>query len=586
VAWTLASGATNGTYVLTIAATAPAADAVRSCHDYINTASVGVVGADSQSANDTVTVTDCTGRLIIEKMNHDGNQTDAFSGTYTGPDSGAFSGLTPSNDITKDVAPGDYTVHEDAVNGYIYLGYTLGSCTPEPQVERLQALVVDESITEGDPKVTVNEGDDAIVCLHNQAVGKLVINKTDQVGNHGTTWHFTVTGPDGVNQTITGSGTVTLDNLPVGGSYSVTEDEANTGTCPVPNEGNVFHTTIVNPGSQTITVAGQTITFTFINQDCDRVLSTGNLVINKYGDLNGNHVLDGGESGIAGWSFTVTGPEFPGGQNFITNASGAIVIAGIKTGTYTITEASNPAYIVVGSVDANGFHAGSTTASGDVAYSQTTTVDFYNQPKVNIHVTKTELTAGQGAPGAGWMVTLTGCGQNLSTSTDANGHANFNNLPLCANYVVSENTASKTGFTPVTPAVVNVAATTAGQTYNVSFTNGKITVCTTNCGGTPTPTPTTTTTPTTTPTSTPTTATATPTTAVPNTTTPTPTITEDTLGEKTPGPGAKSTPIAPSTGSGFFGGNGGSTNVMLALLGILALSGGLATLAFGRNKRS
>jgi hypothetical protein len=74
--------------------------------------------------------------------------------------------------------------------------------------------------------------------------------------------------------------------------------------------------------------------------------------------------------------------------------------------------------------------------------------------------------------------------------------------------------------------------------------------------------------------------TATPTRPVVVPPTSTPTTTDVVLGAKTPGP----TPIAPSTGSGLFGTSSGSTNVLLALFGLFALSSGLATLAFGRRK--
>jgi hypothetical protein len=49
-------------------------------------------------------------------------------------------------------------------------------------------------------------------------------------------------------------------------------------------------------------------------------------------------------------------------------------------------------------------------------------------------------------------------------------------------------------------------------------------------------------------------------------------------------PGAASTPLAPTTGGGLLGGNGGSSNIALSLMGLLAVSGGLAALAFSRRK--
>jgi hypothetical protein len=61
-------------------------------------------------------------------------------------------------------------------------------------------------------------------------------------------------------------------------------------------------------------------------------------------------------------------------------------------------------------------------------------------------------------------------------------------------------------------------------------------------------------------------------------------VTDVVLGEKTPGPGAKSTPIVPGTGSGFSS-TSGSMNILLAVFGVFAISGGLAALALGSKRR-
>ena len=302
------------------------------------------------------------GQIIVGKINQGGIQSDQFTAHIDGGSGVTFSATAFS--AAQTVSVGNHDVTEDSKPGYAAVGWGFGfmgdngpSCS-DVKLNPMSTYPIDAA------NVPVTDGGVTVVCFVNDGSGKLIINKTDQVGTHITVWHFTVTGPDGTPQTITGSGSATITGLPVGGTYSVTETEANTATCPVPNEGNVFHTTISDPGSKTITAPGQTISFSFINQDCSIVLSTGNLIINKYGDTNGNHVLDAGESGLANWSFTVTGPQFPGGQVFLTNASGQIVIPGIKTGTYTIVETNNPGFSVIGSVDAGGFHAGSTTGNG------------------------------------------------------------------------------------------------------------------------------------------------------------------------------------------------------------------------------
>ena len=66
-----------------------------------------------------------------------------------------------------------------------------------------------------------------------------------------------------------------------------------------------------------------------------------------------------------------------------------------------------------------------------------------------------------------------------------------------------------------------------------------------------------------------------------------PTATKTTVdavaGEKTPGPAALSTPIAPSTGSGISG-SGSSLTGFLALLGIAIVGAGMALMAAGRRQ--
>jgi hypothetical protein len=132
----------------------------------------------------------------------------------------------------------------------------------------------------------------------------------------------------------------------------------------------------------------------------------------------------------------------------------------------------------------------------------------------------------------------------------------------------------------VTPSQ-NANPTAPGQTVVLTFVNIR------NTDETPTPTPTpsetpTPTTPTTPTTSTPTTSTTTATQppSIIETKTPEPTETAATAGEKTPG---AQTPIAPSAGNGFIGGGTAGTGILLAILGIAALSAGATILAIGRK---
>jgi hypothetical protein len=197
---------------------------------------------------------------------------------------------------------------------------------------------------------------------------------------------------------------------------------------------------------------------------------------------------------------------------------------------------------------------------------------------VNIEVNKTEISLATpaGAPGNGWSFTLTGCGITPQVAaTGANGKATFSDLPpaVGCSYTVTETV--KSGWSAINPVQVTAPAA-AGQTAVLNFTNVKIEVCT-NCTTivTPTPTPPT-------PTATPTPKTPAPETPTATPETPTQKPTEEaTAGARTPGPGQ--TPIAPSTGNGFMGNGPAGMNMLLALVGLLALSLGATILAIGRR---
>jgi hypothetical protein len=351
----------------------------------------------------------------------------------------------------------------------------------------------------------------------------------------------------------------------------------------VPNETGTYRTT-ASSGPQSLTAAGQTITFTFNNQECGIVASTGTLIINKVADLNGNHIQDGGETGLSNWPVTVTGPEFPSGAPFVTDASGQLVLPGIKTGAYTISEGSRAGYEAIGVVtDDNGpvFAAGtSTTITLD--FSDVDTVTFFNRPLGSILVNKTTQILLNGGIDPrqedrdGWRITVSSvaCGISTSKSTDASGNALFSNLPICNDYVVGEDLSvpGAPGYSPLTPASVQNVKPAAPTPTRVSFTNQKVVNVCTDCNTPATPTPTAS------PTATPS-ATSTPT-KVPATVTPTPVSTQ--AGERTPGP-ATPTPVAPNTGAGWAGPAVGGVNLLLVMAGLFAVACGLTVVGMARR---
>lgn len=321
------------------------------------------------------------------------------------------------------------------------------------------------------------------------------------------------------------------------------------------------------------------------------------------------------------FSLTVTPSTASANTNSVTNTHGFLTIVPLTTdtpnATFSAVENSVPAgyqllgyKLLVGGSQAcpapggtylssiNGQAIGTASA---LAY----TVCVYNQPMGQLTVNKTTLTNGlTDGNNVGWKfnVSSVACAQNFPLTTGAGGTVTSGPIPACTDYVVTENTASGpvSGYVVLGNATQTGIVVPAGGTATANFTNVRqvnqgctqpggcvpnIPQCTVNCTPTPTPTVPTPTPSTTVPTPTPTQQPPSPT----STTTVAPTATPTTPisiveGAKTPGPG--STPIAPSTGSGFFGSNGGGFNALIAALGLLALTAGFAILGLNRRQRN
>lgn len=428
----------------------------------------------------------------------------------------------------------------------------------------------------------------------NFPVGRVIVQKNDNTSNTNTgrpaQWNFEVDGSQTYQGSVAlGGGQWITTNVPFG-SYTASETNGHfdPSICPSsgnPN-GNGYTSTDLTPGSQSLTLPGQTITFIFRNDDCGKVLGTGSLHVFKIRDINGNGVTDGGDTQIV-WTVTIQGPEFPAGQVFNVPAAG-LHLNGITEGVYTITESSQFGYTLVGVVSTeNPGLVVSASTSVTIANNLEDTVIFYNRPTGQIPVHKNAFTSHNGGANVaapndddGWTITLTSaqCGINQVKVTDANGDALFTGLPLCTDYVVSEGAvnASSPGFVPLTAAqFTNITPNGVTLTFN-NILRTQDPPCI-NCGPTTTPTPVT-------PTATPPTTTPVPPTNTPVPPTSTPTSVSTVGGERTPGPG-QPTPIAPSTGGGVLGGTAGGFNLLLIVAGLLALTSGVSFLALGRKNR-
>jgi len=479
---------------------------------------------------------------------------------------------------TYQVPAGEYAVIENLpVSGYEFVAIFEGDevCPDSPFPNDPAQVLADPFVN-----VDVPGGGDVLVCAYNAPVGRLIINKVNTTNDGPFTFDIDLDGGNfdtAVGGAAAGLTEVYNQVVPLG-EYTVTELGVGTfDQCPTtPGVEQIFQ---LNPSPvQSLTAAGQTITFTIINEECPVLLGTGTLVVEKYLDLNG---IPGAEDTPLNWSVTVTGPEFPGGQVFQLDGTGdspsvgVLFLPGIAVGPYTVTEATPSSYIQTG-LFVNGIDMGiNDTAGVVVALDETETVEFYNQPTGTVRVEKSTYVSGVAVDDrGGWTVTVAGCGYFAAGVTNASGVVIFDDVPACANVTVQEDPNSKPGYTP-TSGAAKVVSVTPNNTTVVTFRNEKNPPCI-DCGPTPTPS-----TPTSTPTVTPT---ATPTGTQPAGDTPTPTPTESVAGEITPGTGAEATPIAPSAGSGTAGATS-AIAMMLMVLGLFAISSGTTILAVARRRK-
>ena len=231
------------------------------------------------------------------------------------------------------------------------------------------------------------------------------------------------------------------------------------------------------------------------------------------------------------------------------------------------------------------------------------TTSFHNPVSVvsdtgNLTVHKIAVTQTNGGPDTaapddddGWTITVISaqCNFIAQQQTNLSGDAVFLGLPLCNDYVVSENTVNpgSPGFLPAGPVSVNGVSPGPGDGPTVTFKNRRINntpPCPVGCVQTTTPTASPTT-----PTASPTTPTASATTPATTTTTtsvPTnpPTATPTTPLGNQAGAGQNSpTPRAPSTGDALGSDSSTTWQLIFFLAGLFTLTSGLSFVALGRR---
>lgn len=193
----------------------------------------------------------------------------------------------------------------------------------------------------------------------------------------------------------------------------------------------------------------------------DILQATGELVVFKYNDLNGNGDWDGGEPGVENFVFDITGPEDHLDQ--VTNVNGLITLSDIAIGDYTICEETPLPPGWEKTEPAVGYCQPATVTTGGSIQ-----VDFGNQQVGNLEIIKEdEFETGL----AGWHFDVTGP-ESMSGDTGVGGVLLFEDIPV-GNYTVTE--TMEAGWTniepPTGPPYTMPAAVPFNDTVTVTFIN-------------------------------------------------------------------------------------------------------------------
>jgi serine-aspartate repeat-containing protein C/D/E len=213
---------------------------------------------------------------------------------------------------------------------------------------------------------------------------------------------------------------------------------------------------------------------TAISDGLSITADSGSISGMKFNDVNGNGTQDKGETGLAGWTITLTKPD----ASVITTttaADGTYSFPNLADGTYTVAETMQDGWIQT--MPSTGTYA-VTITSGAVITGQ----DFGNFKLGGIHGMKFNDLNGDGIkdtsePGLpDWTIMLTKPDGSViaTTTTAADGTYNFTNL-AAGTYVVGE--TQQTGWEqtyPMPPGTHTVDIVSGSEVMDKDFGNFKL----------------------------------------------------------------------------------------------------------------
>lgn len=336
-------------------------------------------------------------------------------------------------------------------------------------------------------------GDVVEVCFVSVAVGSVVLVTNETHATDGPeTWHFSTTAPELGNPALTtpanpppGGQPVTAQrtftNVPVGAYTAAaiegraaclagsaagdfeTRAAAKTGSPPSDAEASGVAGSALLPF---IVLKGQATYLRFDHAGCGTVLDTGVITIEVVSDLDGDGEKDPGEAGIAGWPITVTGPD--GDAALVGDAQGTAHYTVVTGGTYAVRQGTAAGWLATAPAE----------AAVTAGLGETVRVTFFNQPRVSVAVSVSEISLASpgGAPGEGWALTLDGCGLVRTLVTTASGSGVFAGLPPAAGCTYTVKISDRAGWATIEPSKVTSPAG-PGQVAHLAFATVKIDVC-------------------------------------------------------------------------------------------------------------
>ncbi|MGL5414661.1 MAG: SpaA isopeptide-forming pilin-related protein, partial [Clostridium sp.] len=390
----------------------------------------------AKTQNVTVNDTQVLGTIQITKLGKDGVKLQGAQFTVTGPNGYKEVVTTDNNGVAdlNNLAWGTYTIKETKAP----VGYSLNNQT---QTVTINANNVSTGITgkiaSKVQNVTVNDS---------QILGQLQVTKTNEDGNKTLQGaQFTVTGPNGFNQTITTgeNGVASLNNLPWG-TYTVKETKAPVGY-------NLNET----PQTVEVTKASVGKAQGLVFKDTK---TTGTVEISKVDVTN--------EKEVAGAKINISGTSLTGEKVNINFTSGTTPTKfTLPAGTYTYTEVDAPV----------GYQINKTVGHFTISTQGQIVKAVIKDQRIQggLEVIKTNEAGNKKLEGA--QFTVTGPNKfNEVITTNQDGIATLNNLAW-GTYTIKETKAPIGYNLNETPQTVQVTKESVGKVQVSTFKDTKTT---------------------------------------------------------------------------------------------------------------